>query len=813
MRVVTNFTYLCSAMVYPATFEQKIGFDKTRQWIGSLCICDMGRELVASMSFSSEARVIARRHEQTREFIRFMEEGGQFPLDGFFDIRPSLKRLQAEGAYLTEAELFELQRSLHNLMVITAAFADKPAETYPELKTLAQSIGTFPEISAQLGSLLDKYGRIKDSASPALAEIRSERNRLSGSITKLLTDILHQARRDGYIEEDTQPTLREGRLVIPVSPVFKRKLGGIVHDTSASGKTVYVEPAAVVESNNRIRILEADEKREIIRLLTECSQCIRPRTEELNEAYRFLGYMDFVRAKALWAHAVDACFPEMVPKPCIYWKNARHPLLEATLRQQHRDIVPLEISLNEHDRILVISGPNAGGKSVCLKTVGLLQYAWQCGLPVPMLPESRVGVFQQILLDIGDEQSIENDLSTYSSHLSNMKYFLKHADAHCLLLIDEFGGGTEPLLGGAIAEAELKVFNSKGAYGVITTHYTNLKHYASNTEGLVSGAMLYDRHQMQPLFQLSIGNPGSSFAIEIARQIGLPESVIQDATELVGAEHINYDKNLQDIVRDKRYWENKRKQIKLKEKKLEEQNASLQQQLDEIKLRQKQMIREAKEEARALLANTNAVIENSIRAIQESKAEKDTTKRVRRDVEQLKKSLREDDAPAAQPVQPAAAPVKETGSKHLSPGDWVCYGDMMGRILEVKQNKATVAIGTVRSVIPLAALKKSNRKEVEKHIKVQQIFVNTSDELKERRLKFKTQLDVRGMRAQEAVEAVMYFMDDAQMVGVSTVRILHGTGTGALRESIRQYLDSLPGVQAHDEHVQLGGAGITVVEL
>ena len=394
-----------------------------------------------------------------------------------------------------------------------------------------------------------------------------------------------------------------------------------------------------------------------------------------------------------------------------------------------------------------------------------------------------------------------------------MKYFLKHADAHSLLLIDEFGGGTEPLLGGAIAEAELKVFNSKGAYGVITTHYTNLKHYASNTEGLVSGAMLYDRHLMQPLFQLSIGNPGSSFAIEIARQIGLPESVIQDATDLVGSEHINYDKNLQDIVRDKRYWENKRKQIKLKEKKLEEQNALLQAQLDDIKSKQKQLIREAKEEAKALLANTNAVIENSIRAIQESKAEKGTTQRVRREVEQLKKQLREEEAPTT-PARPQKAPAANAPApKNLTAGDWVCYGDMTGKILEIKQNKAVVAIGAVRSVIPLTALKKSNRKDAENRVKVQQVFVKTSDELKERRLAFKGQLDVRGMRAQEALEAVMYFMDDAQMVGVSTVRILHGTGTGALRESIRQYLDSLPGVQAHDEHVQLGGAGITVVEL
>ncbi|MBP5260022.1 MAG: endonuclease MutS2, partial [Paludibacteraceae bacterium] len=535
-------------MVYPGTFEQKIGFDKVRQWVGSLCICDMGRELVAGMNFSADASVIARRHRQTREFLRFCEEGGQFPTDGFYDVRPSLKRIQTEGTFLTETELFEMLRSLRNQAAIARSFAEKPADVYPELQGLAVQIGSFPDIIRQIDGLLDRFGHVKDEASPTLAEIRRERNRLSGSITKLLTDILHQARRDGYIEEDTQPTLREGRLVIPVSPVFKRKLGGIVHDASASGKTVFVEPTAVVEANNRIRILEADEKREIVRLLTVCTDFIRPQAENLSQAYRYLGYMDFIRAKALWARAVDAGFPEMVPQPCIYWKNARHPLLEATLRQQHRDIVPLDISLNDHDRILVISGPNAGGKSVCLKTVGLLQYGWQCGLPVPMLEESRMGLFQQILLDIGDEQSIENDLSTYSSHLSNMKYFLKHADAHSLLLIDEFGGGTEPLLGGAIAEAELKVFNSKGAYGVITTHYTNLKHYASNTEGLVSGAMLYDRHQMQPLFQLSIGNPGSSFAIEIARQIGLPESVIQDATDLVGSEHINYDKNLQDIV-------------------------------------------------------------------------------------------------------------------------------------------------------------------------------------------------------------------------------------------------------------------------
>ena len=799
-------------MIFPKHFEQKIEFDKVKHLIKGHCVGMHAKEIIDNLQFSCKLDDIMESASQTNEFcIICREENDAFPVEGYFDTRTYLKRIATEGTYLTESELFELYRSLLTIKRIVQFFSVKTEEEYPFLKKKCTEVDAFPQVSRYIDDILDKFGRIKDHASEALAQIRRQKIQLTASVSKLMATIIRQAQQDGYLDKDVTPSLRDGRLVIPIAPAFKRKLGGIVHDESATGKTVYVEPGAVVEANNQIRELEAEEKREVIKILTACSDFMRPYLPELEQSMLFLAEIDSLRARALFAIRIGAILPQCVGKPMIAWESATHPLLYLSLREQAKEIVPLDISLSQERRILLISGPNAGGKSVCLKTVGLLQYMWQCGLLVPMLPQSTMGIFEHIFIDIGDEQSLENDLSTYSSHLSNMKYFLRHGNERTLLLIDEFGSGTEPQIGGAIAQAELGCFNEQKCFGVINTHYTNLKHFASQTPGLVNGAMLYDRHEMRALYQLSIGNPGSSFAIEIARKIGLPERVIDKASQIVGSEHIDYDKNLQDIVRDKRYWESKRQQVKLKEKKINEAEKTLQEQLQNIERQRREIIRHAKNEAKQLLSDANATIEKTIKDIKEAKADKEKTKAIRQKIEQEKKALLEEKK-SKQTIQKQA----KTAEAILSVGDAVTYGDNVGEIIEIKGKKAVVAMGLMRLNVALSELTKASRKQVRQQEQRSQtpVWSKGDNTLREHQLKFKTQIDVRGMRADEALQTIMYYIDDAIMMGVSSVRILHGTGTGALKQTIRQYLYSVPQVRsAKDEHVQLGGAGITVVEL
>lgn len=799
-------------MIFPKHFEQKIEFDKVKHLIKGHCVGMHAKEIIDNLQFSCKLDDIMESASQTNEFcIICREENDAFPVEGYFDTRTYLKRIATEGTYLTESELFELYRSLLTIKRIVQFFSVKTEEEYPFLKKKCTEVDAFPQVSRYIDDILDKFGRIKDHASEALAQIRRQKIQLTASVSKLMATIIRQAQQDGYLDKDVTPSLRDGRLVIPIAPAFKRKLGGIVHDESATGKTVYVEPGAVVEANNQIRELEAEEKREVIKILTACSDFMRPYLPDLEQSMLFLAEMDSLRARALFAIRIGAILPQCVGKPMIAWESATHPLLYLSLREQAKEIVPLDISLSQERRILLISGPNAGGKSVCLKTVGLLQYMWQCGLLVPMLPQSTMGIFEHIFIDIGDEQSLENDLSTYSSHLSNMKYFLRHGNERTLLLIDEFGSGTEPQIGGAIAQAELGCFNEQKCFGVINTHYTNLKHFASQTPGLVNGAMLYDRHEMRALYQLSIGNPGSSFAIEIARKIGLPERVIDKASQIVGSEHIDYDKNLQDIVRDKRYWESKRQQVKLKEKKINEADKTLQEQLQNIERQRREIIRQAKNEAKQLLSDANATIEKTIKDIKEAKADKEKTKAIRQKIEQEKKALLEEKK-SKQTIQKQA----KTAEAILSVGDAVTYGDNVGEIIEIKGKKAVVAMGLMRLNVALSELTKASRKQVRQQEQRSQtpVWSKGDNTLREHQLKFKTQIDVRGMRADEALQTIMYYIDDAIMMGVSSIRILHGTGTGALKQTIRQYLYSVPQVRsAKDEHVQLGGAGITVVEL
>ena len=831
-------------MIYPQNFEQKIGFDQIRQLLKDKCLSTLGEERVNEMNFSDHFEEVDELLNQVAEFVRIIQEEDNFPDQFFFDVRPSLKRIRIEGMYMDEQELFDLRRSLETIRDIVRFLQRNDEEEsdcpYPSLKKLAGDITVFPQLITKIDGILNKYGKIKDNASTELSRIRRELANTMGSISRSLNSILRNAQSEGYVDKDVAPTMRDGRLVIPVAPGLKRKIKGIVHDESASGKTVFIEPAEVVEANNRIRELEGDERREIIRILTEFSNTLRPSIPEILQSYEFLAEIDFIRAKSHFAIQTNSIKPSLENEQLLDWTMAVHPLLQLSLAKHGKKVVPLDIELNLKLRILIISGPNAGGKSVCLKTVGLLQYMLQCGMLVPMHERSHVGLFGSIFIDIGDEQSIEDDLSTYSSHLTNMKIMMKNCNERSLILIDEFGGGTEPQIGGAIAEAVLKRFNIKGTFGVITTHYQNLKHFAEDHEGVVNGAMLYDRHLMQALFQLQIGNPGSSFAVEIARKIGLPEDVIADASEIVGSEYINADKYLQDIVRDKRYWEGKRQTIRQREKHMEETIARYQAEMEELQKSRKEIIRQAKEEAERLLQESNARIENTIRTIKEAQAEKEKTRLVRQELADFRESIdnltsKEQEDKIARKMeklkekQNRKKEKKQNGTKEqptvqqtpkATPITEGCPvrikgQSSVGEVLEINGKNAVVAFGSIKTTVKTERLERSNAVP-QKQESAKSSFVSnqTQDSMYEKKLNFKQDIDVRGMRGDEALQAVTYFVDDAILVGMSRVRILHGTGTGILRTLIRQYLQTIPGVRHFaDEHIQLGGAGITVVDL
>lgn len=822
-------------MTYPQNFEEKIGFDKIRRLLSDRCLSTLGSERVADMKFQTSFDTIEQLLRETEEFTHLLQNEEDFPADNFFDIRPSLQRIRIEGTFLDETELFNLRRSLETIRNIVGFFLPEENEEslYPHLTSRASDVVVFPQLLKRADQIIDKFGHVKDNASAQLAQIRREMSQTLSSISRSLNAILRNAQSEGIVDKEVTPTLREGRLVIPVVPAYKRRIKGIVHDESASGKTVYIEPAEVVEANNRIRELEGEERREIIRILTLFTDELRPYLPDIVHSYEFLADIDFIRAKALFSIEINAILPHFENVRQLEWYHAIHPLLFLSLQKQNKSVVPLDICLTPEQRILLISGPNAGGKSVCLKTTGLLQYMLQCGLLIPVYENSHTGIFDQIFIDIGDEQSIENDLSTYSSHLTNMKYFVKNCNEGTLLLIDEFGGGTEPQIGGAIAEALLDRFNRKKSFGVITTHYQNLKQFAKDTPGIVNGAMLYDRHMMQPLFKLSIGNPGSSFAIEIARKIGLPEDVIADASEKVGSDYIDMDKYLQDIVRDKRYWENKRQNIRQREKQLEELTRKYADDLQEIEKERKRILKEAKQKAEQLIADSNARIENTIRAIKESEAEKEKTRTARQELQSFKKGL-SDNEEIPDAISRKIEKIKEREAKKnrrkteekspetektaIAVGDAVCLKGQQtaGEVESIQGKKATVIFGQIRSTVKIEQLEKVNRSRLKREQAVKATFVgeDTTNGMREKSLNFRREIDIRGFRADEALQAVVYFIDDAIQVGAEQVRILHGTGTGALRQLVREYLKGVSGVRSfHDEHVQFGGAGITVVEL
>ena len=796
-------------MLYPVNFEHKIGFDSVRSLIDEKCAGSWGVEEAEKMSFSNDFDTIVASLTLINEMMSLITDSNALPVPVVIDLRHQFADTKAEGTFLETKDLIALKKNISTLRELVKFISDADPNRFPSLINFVKDTFTFANIEHRIDSIINRFGDVKDNASPNLAQIRRDIIISQNSVSKIMRSVLNKAAEDGLIDKDVTPSLREGRLVIPVSSMNKRRIPGIVHDESATGKTVFIEPTAVVEVNNRIRELENEERREIIRILTEFTNFVRPFYDDILNSCLLVAKIDAIRAKALFSIDIKAIKPYLYSDCRIDWYEARHPLLEKSLTRQGKKIQPLNIRLNKKQRILLISGPNAGGKSVCLKTAGLLQYMLQCGLPIPIHERSNAGIFQSIFIDIGDEQSIENDLSTYSSHLINMKNCIKYSNGKSLLLIDEFGTGTEPQLGGAIAEAVLNRLNTNHVYGIITTHYTNLKHYAAQTDGIVNAAMLYDRNKMQPLFMLSIGTAGSSFAIEIARKIGLPDDVINAASKIVGEEQIDFDKHLQDVARDKRYWEQKRAKIKEEEKKLQSLTEHYDALVQDIKKKEKEIIRNAKEEASQIIKNSNAKIENTIRAIKESAADKNITQTERRELENFKKSL--DKQLEKQPS------VKQQQDFHKGERVRIKGQNIAGTIDAVNGKTAIVFFGQIKSTVDVSKLEHltaSQLKEMEKYSTNAVANTKKGFDMRERQLNFSQDIDVRGMRVDEALQAVIYFLDDAQMFNVSRVRILHGTGTGALKSAIRDYLYQSSIVKSFkDEHVQFGGAGITVVDL
>lgn len=864
-------------MIYPENLERKIGFTEIRTLLKGRCMSTLGTEWVdTQVQFSTDYEEVVEALAQVREFIAFMNQEDDVYEENFYDVRQPLMRIRPERTFMEELDLFDLKRSLQTVVSLVGFLRrlDDDAEIddngnaddedddrfrYPALARLAEGVACFPHIISRIDHVLNKYGKVKDTASPELLTIRHNIEVTTRGISHSLRSIINEAQQEGYIDRDVSPTLRDGRLVIPVAPALKRKIKGIIHDESATGKTIFIEPAAVVEANNRIRELKASERREVIRILQELSAEIRPHVPDMLGSLHFLAHVDYLRALATFSETFGSIVPRIENGPHIDWAQARHPLLQQSLERHGKKMNPLDISLRGKSRILIISGPNAGGKSVCLKTIGLLQYMLQCGMPIPVRENSVAGIFEDIMIDIGDEQSIEDDLSTYSSHLLNMKAMMRYSSPRTLLLVDEFGGGTEPQIGGALAEAMLGKFVEHGAWGVITTHYQNLKHYAEDCPSVVNGAMLYDRAQMQPLFVLQIGNPGSSFAVEIARKIGLPEDVIQYASDLVGKDYVMSDKYLQDIVRDKVYWENKRQKIRQREKQLEDTIAEYEAELSSISKEKREVLSGAREEAQRLIQESNAMIENTIRTIKESQAERERTIEARKELQTFKEQVREADnaktddsitrkmekirrrqerkkqgkravgniattlgagggglSGTLAALQAKAAADEAIARQPVQVGSYVRIRGQhtVGRVESIQGKVARVLFGVMNTMVPLNRLESAKRPE-SKTVQTVATFVSkdTRDQMHEKQLHFRPEIDLRGMRGEEALTAVRYFIDDAILLAQSRVRILHGTGTGALRTLIRQYLNTVSGVKSyHDEHVQFGGAGITVVE-
>ncbi len=835
-------------MTYPATFEVKLGFDKIRALVEAKCVTARAREMLAEATFCSNFAGVQELLEQTAEMQAICTFDSSFPQSGYVDVLHFIAKAKIVGAYLDEPELVALSQMLNTVVGIASFFTKNRQNTahdarhYPRLSAMVQPAQSLENVNARIAAIVDKFGKVKDSASPELQQLRRMMMETQQQISRRMQAILKQAQAAGYVDEDAEVSLRDGRTVIPVNASNKRKVAGMVLDESATGKTAFIEPAEVVELNNQLKELGFAERREVIKILTAFADFLRPFLPEVTDAAELVSRMDFIRAKALFSNNIGAVKPVLLHEQIISWRNARHPLLESVLKKEGKTIVPLDVRLTPQKHMLLISGPNAGGKSVVIKTVGLLQYMLQCGFPAPLSEASEAGIFDSVFIDIGDEQSLENDLSTYSSHLQNMKYFLRNANEKTLVLIDEFGTGTEPQLGGAIAESVLASLVGKKSFGVITTHYANLKHFASNTPGVENGAMLFDLQKIEPLFKLDVGAPGSSFAFEIAKKIGLPDEVLTRARETLGDKSVNFDKSLRDIARDRRYWEEKRSRIKHVDKSLDELMAKYEGELALLQGERKRIIQEAKDEAKKLLAAANKQIENTIRGIKEAQAEKEKTREIRSQLSAFAQGVEgnEDDKNAAklqqkmerlkeqqqrreeQKSKQSKAPMEATQApqpikeKDITVGNTVRVKgqEVVGEVVKINDNgTAVLAVGNLYTTISADKLEQVSRNAYRSAQPKSSDNIGGSS-LNVKRLNFKHSVDVRGMRADEALMEVEEFIDQAMMFGVGEVRILHGKGTGILKEQIRRYLRNLHGVSsAEDEHVDQGGAGITVVKM
>ncbi len=815
-------------MLLPQHFEQKIGFSTLREQLEANCLSALGRHYVARMEFQTKHEPLLKLLQQADEFAYLLRAGADFPASHYHDAQAHLKRAALPGAYLDVAAFFEVKMSLRTIRQALSFFSEADPGLYPSLRLLGIGVQVDRNLLAALDKVVDDDGAVRDDASPLLRQIRQELINRQGQLRKQIAGILRHAKNEGWIPSDSEPTIRGGRLVLPVIAEHKRKVKGLIHDESASGQTVYIEPEAVFELNNDIKDLDNAYHRELIRILTTLTDQLRPHIPDLRKAYSYLGLIDFIRAKARLAVTLDCRLPLLHNKPLLKWGKVRHPLLQLAFAQHKRDsgdareVVPLDLELNHEQRILVISGPNAGGKSVSLKTVGLVQFMLQMGLLIPCADNSEAGVFEDIFLDIGDEQSLENDLSTYSSHLLAMKQFMLLAGKKSLVLIDEFGTGTEPSLGGAIAEAVLDQLNKARVYGVITTHYTNLKNFAERTPHLVNGAMRYDPEKLQPLYRLEVGKPGSSFAIEIARKIGLPKEVVEHATQLVGKDKIRYDQLLEGLEREKTELETRTAEAAKAERRLKsaaKEYQDLKQHLEDTKL---ETLRTAKQQAKALLVNTNQQIEATIGEIRRGQADKEVNKAAREKLETFVRQELQIEPPKPKPTRERAV------AGALQPGDKVAlFGqDGHGEVLSVKGQTAEVMFGGMKTLTKLSQLEKLGRAEIREReqaakSKAGRLSGGSSGggngggvNITDRMAGFSPTLDLRGERAEDALTKTMSFVDDAVMLGMPEIKFLHGRGNGVLRQVVRDYLRSQRAIASvGNEHADRGGDGVTIAVL
>lgn len=802
-------------VIYPSDFENKIGFRAVRERLNDLCISEMGKERVGKMKFMTDIDEIETWLKLIEDFEVLLRDGIPFPVRDYNDLREEFKHLSIDGTVISLENIFALKPTLSALYYVFKFFNSESSDKVPHLKALAEGISIDNHIFTEINRIIDDKGEIPDNASSDLLEIRRDMRRKQSSIDHRMHKILNDAKNAGWTDSTAEMTIRDGRLVIPVRAADKRSLRGFIHDESATGQTVYIEPAEIFDTNNEIRELEYAERREINKILLAFTKILRPQIPNLTQAWRLLGLIDFIRAKTLLCHEYSCIIPEVTDEPMFLWREARHPLLEQKLKTQGKHITPLDLKLDNDSRILVISGPNAGGKSVCLKTIGLVQYMLQCGLAVPMKTDSKCGVFHDMFIDIGDEQSLENDLSTYSSHLLNMKNLLQHGSERTLFLIDEFGTGTEPQLGGAIAEAILLKMNEKKSFGVVTTHYANLKLLADNNPGIVNGAMLFDTRFLQPLYMMMIGKPGSSFAFEIAQNIGFPKEILDSAAEISGKEHLNFEKQLQQLEVEKKEVRKKQYELGVAEKLLDEVVTKYKGHLSDIEKRKNQLLKEANKEAQSLIDKANAKIENTIREIKEAQAEKARTKELRDDLKNMKQNLENDAKDISKKLKIEEKETPE--NENLKVGDMVCINELevVGELLAMTDTDVTVQFGDVRLRTTVDKLRKISRATARKAAHNPSFLKkNIMNDISEKAEKFNLTLDVRGQRGEEAVDNVAKYIDDANLLSIKDVSILHGKGNGILRKMIREYLSHQDCVQSfNDASLETGGAGVTRVTL